>query len=350
MEEVIADIQRWRSQAEKVALATVVQTWGSAPRKVGAKMAVTASGQLSGSVSGGCVEGAVAEESFEVLKTGKSKLLHFGVADELGWEVGLACGGNIQVFVEPLDVELWKVITDLITDERAGAIVTVIAGPDHLLGRKIVVERGQEQWSGSIDPMLDASIARIANDAIPRGKDEQITLTEAGVELFIDLILPPPTLVMIGGVHIAIALAQLAKTLGYRTIVVDPRHAFGTSERFPHVDQLISSWPEEALPQIRFNENVAVAILTHDPKIDDPALQIVLRGPSFYIGALGSRKTHDKRLQRLREAGFDQATLDRVHAPIGLQIGAQTPEEIALAILAEIVKTRHQANKEATKA
>src|SRR5262249_39087912 len=156
---------------------------------------------------------------------------------------------------------------------------------------------------------------------------------------FIDVLLPPPTLIMIGGVHIAIALASLSKTLGYRTIVVDPRHAFGTSERFPHVDQLLTSWPEEALPQIKFNENVAVAILTHDPKIDDPALQIALKQPTFYIGALGSLKTHAKRLQRLREAGFTEQELERIHAPIGLKIGSQTPEEIALAILAEIVKT-----------
>jgi xanthine dehydrogenase accessory factor len=348
MEEVIADIQRWRSQAEKVALATVVQTWGSAPRRVGAKMAITANGQMSGSVSGGCVEGAVAEEAFEVLKSGRPKLLHYGVADELGWEVGLACGGNIQVFVEPVDDALWKAITALITEERTGAIATVIAGPDSLLGRKLFIERGHERWVGSIDPSLDSAIAELAKDAMMHGKDEQVALAKEGIELFIDILLPPPTLVMIGGVHIAITLAALAKTLGYRTVVVDPRHAFGSSERFPHVDHLITEWPEEALPQIKFNENVAVAILTHDPKIDDPALQIVLRQPTFYIGALGSRKTHGKRVERLREAGFSAEALERIHAPIGLQIDAQTAEEIALAVMAEVVKTRHQVKSAVT--
>jgi xanthine dehydrogenase accessory factor len=164
---------------------------------------------------------------------------------------------------------------------------------------------------------------------------------QEGVELFIDVLLPPPTLVMVGGVHIAITLATLAKSLGYRTIVIDPRQAFGTTERFPHVDQLIRAWPEEAFAQVKLNESTAVAILTHDPKIDDPALQSILRSPVFYIGALGSRKTHGKRLERLREAGFEPAELARIHAPIGLEIDAQTPEEIALAVMAQIVKVKH---------
>jgi xanthine dehydrogenase accessory factor len=341
MEEVVADIQRWRSQGEKVALATVVQTWGSSPRRVGAKMAITANGQLSGSVSGGCVEGAVAEEAFAVLESGRPKLLHYGVADEMGWEVGLACGGNIQVFVEPLDAELFTAVTEMLQAERAGALATVIAGPDAWLGRKLFVESGQEAWQGGIDAAVDVSVAKLAKQSLARGNDEQIKVPEQGIELFIDVLLPPPTLVMVGGVHIAIALATLAKTLGYRTIVVDPRHAFGTVERFAHVDQLLRAWPEEAFAQLTLNENMAVAILTHDPKIDDPALQSVLRSPAFYIGALGSRKTHGTRIERLRLAGFTQLELDRIHAPIGLQIGAQTPEEIALAILAECVKVRH---------
>ncbi len=341
MEEVVADIQRWRSQGEQVALATVVKTWGSAPRRAGAKMAITAGGQLSGSVSGGCVEGAVAEEAFAALASGKAKLLHYGVADEKGWEVGLACGGTIDIFVEPLDDELFTKITRLLGEERAGAVATVIAGPDILLGRKLFVESGVEQWYGGIDAAVDATVANFAKASIAGGSDQQVTLAEQGLELFVDVLLPPPTLVMVGGVHIAIALATLAKTLGYRTLVVDPRHAFGSDERFPHVDQLVRSWPEEAFAQIKLNENVAIAILTHDPKIDDPALKSVLRSPAFYIGALGSRKTHATRMQRLREAGFAQHELDRIHGPIGLNIDAQTPEEIALAILAEIVKTSH---------
>jgi xanthine dehydrogenase accessory factor len=341
MEEVIGDIQRWRGQGERVALATVVQTWGSAPRRPGAKMAITANGQLSGSVSGGCVEGAVAEEAFAVLDSGTPKLLHYGVADEMGWEVGLACGGNIQVFVEPLNDTLFPVITNLIASEHASAVATVISGPQAWLGRKLIVEAGQEAWQGSIDATVDSEVAARARAAIAHGQDIQLALAEQGIEIFIDLLLPPPTLYMIGGVHIAVTLATLAKTQGYRTVVIDPRHAFGTVERFPHVDQLVQSWPEEAFAGLKLNENSAVAILTHDPKIDDPALHSVLRSPAFYIGALGSSKTHGQRLQRLRAAGFARSEVERIHAPIGLEIDAQTPEEIALAIMAQIVKVRH---------
>lgn len=342
MEEVIEDIRRWRKSGEAVALATVVQTWGSAPRRPGAKMAITAGGKISGSVSGGCVEGAVAEEAFAVLQSHTPKLLHYGVADETGWEVGLACGGNIRVFVEPVDDELFGRVNTLMQEERAGAVATIIAGPEALLGRKLFVESGHEGWSGGIDAALDAHVAQLALDAIQRGKDAQISLADQGIELFIDVLLPPPTLIMVGGVHIAITLATLAKGLGYRTIVIDPRHAFGSDERFPHADQLLRSWPEDAFAQLHINENTAVAILTHDPKIDDPALQCVLRSPAFYIGALGSRKTHDKRLTRLREAGFSQPELARIHSPIGLaSLDAQTPEEIALAVMAQIVQVRN---------
>jgi xanthine dehydrogenase accessory factor len=261
----------------------------------------------------------------------------------MGWEVGLACGGNIDIFVEPLDDLLFQAITQLLQDERAGAVATVIAGPEAYLGRKLLVEGGKAGWLGGIDAGVDAAVAELAVHAIVRGRDEQVVMAEQGLTLFIDVLLPPPTLVMVGGVHIAIALATLAKTLGYRTVVVDPRHAFGTAERFPHVDQLLRAWPDEAFAQIKLNENMAIAILTHDPKIDDPALQSVLRSPGFYIGALGSRKMNGTRMARLREAGFAQHELDRIHAPIGLQIDAQTPEEIALAILAQVVKVRHRA-------
>jgi xanthine dehydrogenase accessory factor len=341
MKEVIEEIRRWRANNQQIALATVVQTWGSAPRRPGAKMAITASGQMSGSVSGGCVEGAVVEEAFTVLESHRPKLLHYGVADEMGWEVGLACGGNIQVFVEQVDDAFFERVNRLIQEERTGAIVTVIAGPDNLLGRKLFIESDQQEWSGSIDPSFDATITQLARSAIQRGRVEQMALAEEGIELFVEVLLPPPALIMVGGVHIAITLATLAKTQGYRTIVIDPRQAFGNDERFPHVDQLLRGWPEEAFVQLKINENSAVAILTHDPKIDDPALQSVLRSPAFYIGALGSRKTHARRLDRLRGEGFTEQELDRIYAPIGLEIDAQTPEQIALAVMAQIVKARN---------
>lgn len=340
MQEVVTDINRWRAEDQPVALATVIQTWGSAPRKAGAKMAVTPDGQLSGSVSGGCVEGAVYEEAVAALENHQPKLLSYGVADETAWEVGLACGGSIQIFVEGLHNEIYEAVDKLLAEERAGAVATVIAGDEALVGRKLFVDtRGNRL--GGITAEVDEQAAALMRDIIKQGQVQRTTLAGTNLELFIDVYMPPPQLVMVGGVHIAVALAALAKTLGYRTVVVDPRRAFGSEERFPHADVLIQKWPDKAFEEVTLNENTAVALLTHDPKIDDPALKAVLNSPAFYIGALGSSKTHAKRVARLQEAGFEEQAIGRIHGPIGLDIGAQNPEEIALSVLAEIVKARH---------
>ena len=336
MKEVIDDINRWLAEKQTVALATVVQTWGSAPRKVGAKMALTPGGAISGSVSGGCVEGAVFEEGTAALQTNKSKLLHYGVADETAWDVGLACGGTIEVFVEALDTAVYQFIRNLIQNDEAGASITVIRGPEELLGRKLAVSRAGERLGTLGNAALDAQA--IAAEA-PLVHPQRVQLNDE-VELFIDTVRPAPTLIMVGGVHIAIALTSYAKTLGYRTLVIDPRRAFGSDERFPHVDKLIQAWPDKAFAEVTITPETAVALLTHDPKIDDPALKIILKTNPFYIGALGSNKTYAKRVERLRGYGFADAEIGRLHAPIGLNIGAQTPEEIALAIMAEIVRAR----------
>lgn len=333
MKEVLTAINQWQENNNPVALATVVQTWGSAPRKAGAKMAVTPGGQMSGSVSGGCVEGAVFEEAVATLETNQPKLLHFGVADETAWEVGLACGGTIEVFVEPLAQAAYNLMQELIRQDQAGASITVIRGPETMLGQKLTVAR-DGRVVGSLGPDLD-ELARTAEAGLQTS--QRVPLTEE-VEVFIDVIRPAPTLVMVGGVHIAIALTQYAKVLGYNTVVVDPRRAFGSEARFPHVDTLIQAWPQKAFGQIEVTPETAVALLTHDPKIDDPALAEVLDSPAFYIGALGSKKTHAKRVQRLTDNGYSPETIARIQAPIGLNIGATTPEEIALAVMAEIVK------------
>lgn len=338
MKEVIDDISRWQAEKRPVALATVVQTWGSAPRKVGAKMALTPDGAISGSVSGGCVEGAVFEEATAALEANKARLLHYGVADETAWDVGLACGGTIEVLVEPLDTAVYHFIHTLIQNDEAGAAVTIIRGPEELLGRKLAISRAGERVGTLGDPALDAQAIAAA---APLAHPQRVWLNEE-VELFIDSVRPAPTLLMVGGVHIAIALTSYAKTLGYRTLVIDPRRAFGSDERFPHVDKLIQAWPDKAFAEVNITPETAVALLTHDPKIDDPALQIILKANPFYIGALGSRKTHARRIERLRGYGFSEAEIGRIHAPIGLDIGAQTPEEIALAIMAEIVQARQQ--------
>lgn len=346
MKEVISDIDNWLQKDEPIALATVVQTWGSAPRKVGAKMALTTEGEISGSVSGGCVEGAVYEEGVEAVTNGQAKLLHYGVADETAWEVGLACGGIIEVFVEPLDAEVYHFVQTLLDEDTAFATATVISGPAELLGKKLVVQHDNPTF-GSIVPELDNLAVETVQTVLADGRSQRQKLTIPGtdteVELFIEVSLPKPKLIMVGGVHIAVALTAIAKTVGYETIVIDPRRAFGSEARFPHVDQLIQSWPDKAFESIRLNDNSAVAMLTHDPKIDDPALKVVLNSRAFYIGALGSSKTQAKRRERLREMGFDEEAIGRIYGPIGLDINATTPEEIAVAIMGQIIAARRKA-------
>lgn len=335
MREVIADIDRWLAEGEgDVALATVVRSWGSAPRKPGAKMAFTAGGgAISGSVSGGCVEGAVIAAGDETLATGRPQLLHFGVADETAWGVGLACGGTIDVFVERLDLASYEIAHKWIAKAQTGALLTLIRGPEQWLGRKLAVENGAAV-AGSLEPGLDEpAVALVAATRQPG----PARLAE-GVEVFVDWLRPAPSLAIVGGAHIAVALARLAKVLGYRTVVIDPRRAFGSAARFPDVDELVQSWPDKALAERPLRAESAVVTLSHDPKIDDPALRAALSSDAFYIGALGSRKTHAARIARLAALGFKPDQLARIHAPIGLDLGAQEPEEIALAVMAEIVR------------
>jgi len=335
MLDILSDLDRWQGDGKNIALATVIQTWGSSPRRAGARMALASDGQFSGSVSGGCVENAVVEAGIESLKTNQPQLLHFGVADETAWEVGLACGGSIDVFVNPLDKSLFEELHAVIENEQQAVTATVIRGPDEILGREILI-REDGHRIGTIGSQWDVTILELANEALSRGISQRVSLSES-VEIFMDVILPPPTLIIVGGVHIAMTLVSLAKTLNYRTIVIDPRKAWGSRERFPNVDRLIQAWPEEAFGQIQINRSTAIAMLTHDPKLDDPALKIALSSSAFYVGALGSKTTNAKRRERLLIDGINESQLARLHAPIGLDIRAQSPEEIALAIMAEVV-------------
>jgi xanthine dehydrogenase accessory factor len=339
MRDILPDLDKCRPEDQSIALATVIQTWGSSPRRAGAKMALTPDGKITGSVSGGCVEGAVFEAGVEVLKSNRPQLLHFGVADETAWEVGLACGGSIDIFVKPLDTEFFDALRAILVEEQPAAVISVVRGPDELLGCEILV-REDGNLRGSLHADLDKQAIELAQDALAQGESRRVMLNE-DVEVFVEVVLPPPTLIAVGGVHITIALMTLAKTLGYRTIVVDPRTAFGSEERFPNVDRLIQLWPEEAFQQIPLTRSTAIAMLTHDPKLDDPALKIALPSPAFYVGALGSKTTQGKRRQRLLEEGLTEAHLNRLHGPIGLEIGAGTPEEIAMSIMAEIVAARN---------
>lgn len=340
MRDILSDLDNWHTDDQPIALATVIQTWGSSPRRAGAKMAMTPDGKITGSVSGGCVEGAVFEAGVDVLKTNRPQLLHFGVADETAWEVGLACGGSIDIFVQRLTSEMFKELRSVIVEERPAVNVSVVRGSDPLVGKTLLL-RENGRVTGTIDAEIDSRALDVAKEVLASGVSRRALLND-DVEVFAEAILPPATLIAVGGVHIAIALMALAKTLGYRTVVVDPRAAFGNEARFPHVDQLIASWPQDAFQQVPITRSTAIAMLTHDPKLDDPALKVALASDAFYVGALGSKSTQAKRRQRLLDDGLTEAQLDRLHGPIGLDLGAGTPEEIAMAIMAEIVAVRNR--------
>ena len=339
MNDVIVEIERLLQTGETdIALATVIETWGSAPRKAGSKMAFTeGGGSIAGSVSGGCVEGAVIEAGSEVLATGRPKILHFGVSDEQAWDVGLACGGTIEVLVERLDPDIFGLVRECISGRNSCSVITILKGPERLMGRKLVTDE-HGNITGSLSADLDSAAVDIGRQTIHSTRRQ---LTDE-VEIFVDALRPSPTLVMVGGAHIAIALAAIAKLMNYRTILIDPRRAFGNGARFPDVDQLVQSYPETAFQRYPLAEDHAVVTLSHDPKIDDPALRAALDSSAFYIGALGSRRTIAKRNERLRALGISDEQLARIHAPIGLDIGADSPEEIALAIMSEVVSVYRQ--------
>lgn len=343
MRDILADVETWIEAGESIALATVIQTWGSSPRKAGSRMALTASGRIAGSVSGGCVENAVVAAGLDSLKSKLPQLLHFGVADETAWEVGLACGGSIDIFVQPLDVNFFHILRSTLIDETPIVHATIIRGADAMLGRELMISENGV-IAGSPGNEWDDAVLKVGIQALSQGYSQPAQLNEA-TEVFLDVIPPSPTMVVVGGVHIAIALVSLAKTLGYRTIVIDPRKAWGNAERFPNVDVLIQSWINEAFKKINITRSTAIASLTHDPKLDDPALKIALNSPAFYVGALGSQTTNAKRRERLLIDGMTADQLARLHAPIGLDIGASTPEEIALAIMSEAVKSFRKQNQ-----
>ncbi len=346
MFDISAQIENWLSQDQTIALATVIQTWGSSPRGVGSCMAVNRQGEMIGSVSGGCVEGAVVETGLQVIKEGIPQLLHFGVSDETAWEVGLACGGHVDVFVRPYDYSRFEDWKNAQKDGKKVAAVMAVRGPYTKLGLDVFVHEDGSRFGG-LGLELDRWAVECAQAAFTEDSafSQQIpvgsTSSEA-LEFFVHLQTPPPALVVIGGVHIAIPLVALAKTLGYKTVVVDPRQVFANTSRFPHADRIIAAWPDKALADLGLTASTAVAALTHDPKLDDPALMAALDSQVFYIGALGSKRTQAQRRQRLLDAGVRAELLDRIHGPIGLDLGGRLPEEIALAIMAQIVQARNR--------
>jgi xanthine dehydrogenase accessory factor len=306
MREVLDELNAWTRDGEEIALATVVETWGSSPRPLGSKMVVTRSGKMAGSVSNGCIEGAVFEEAQKVLKSGQPKVAAFGVADDVAFEVGLACGGHIEVFIQPFSAP-HELVLDKVNRNEAVTLRTNL-----VTGEADVIE----------GLALGSELARREGD------------------LFVEPFRRPAHLVIIGAIHIAIPLHRLAKLMGYRVTVVDARAKFATTERFPEADELIVAWPDEAMDRVPIDSSTYVVILTHDPKFDLPALRSVLKKDAGYVGAIGSRKTNQNRFDALRKEGFTEAELARVHGPIGLDLGSRGAEETALGILAEITAVR----------
>ena len=337
MRDLLSDYNRLAAQGRPFGRGVVTSVWGSAPRPEGASILATADGTMAGSVSGGCVEGASAGEIAEAISRGTPKLVTFGVTDQRAWEVGLACGGTIKVFVEP------RVRPEVLAAARGpGGIVvaTVIEGPG--LGSALTVAE-DGAVDGAIEPLPVGPVRDAALAALRREMSTTTTVELPGgpASVFLEVFPRRPRLVIFGGVHIAVALVPLARALGYHTIVADGRPAFLTAERFPAADQRLLAWPEEAFEQIGLDAACYVCILSHDPKFDEPALRLALRSPARYIGAIGSRKTQAARRDRLRSEGFGDADIARVHGPIGLDLGGRQPAETALAILAEMTAVRY---------
>ncbi len=356
MREIIQDVLAWSAAGESVAVATVIETWGSAPRAAGAKMALTPTHKIAGSVSGGCVEGAVFEAGVQTLATGQPQLLRYGVADKTAFEsIGLACGGTIEIFVEPLSPALRHLWQRAVVEDCAIVTATVIAGPVDLIGCKLMLDAAGAITVDArirfdvIAPDLLVAVQAALRDGVSRRIDLPLPPTlpsgEGRIEVFIDVTLPRPTLIIVGAVHIAIALTTMAKALGYRVVIVDPRVTFANGERFPHADQLVVEHPRRAFESLPITRATAVVTLAHDAKFDDPALLTALQSDAFYVGALGGRKSRESRRGRLLAQGLTEAQLGRLHAPVGLPIGARTPEEIALATMAQIVVEQRETLK-----
>ena len=318
MREILHELDRWRAAGDRVAVATVVATRRSAPRPVGSKLAVSEGGELAGSVSGGCVESEVVEAAREVLAGGEPRLLTFGISDDLALSVGLPCGGEIDVWVSEPDPGLLGRLADVAREERRAVAFTDLAD-----GTERLVRDGD-------DPAAD--------DLIRGGHSKVVELH--GRRVFADVFGPPPRLLVYGAVDTADALCAAARGLGWHTIVADARGRFATRERLPNAHEVIVAWPDETLAQVQPDHATAVIVLTHDDKFDIPMLVGTLTTDAYYIGALGSRRNQERRRERLLEAGVDESALDRISGPAGLDIGAHTPAETALSMLAEIMAVR----------
>ena len=308
LDDVLTPLSTWLKERRKVAIATVISTWGSAPRPVGGQMAIDVNGEIIGSVSGGCIEGAVISEGIKSIKDGKTRVKDYGISNNLAWEVGLACGGELKILVQPLDIE----------DSIVNSMVA------HIKNRQVI--------KLEVDCITGE---RLINNSLTNETSYYNKLTNQ----FIHVVAPHPRLFIIGAVHIAQALVSLANIANYDITLIDPREHFATKKRFPDC-KIINEWPDTALANVTLDKATHIVTLTHDPKIDDPALITALKHDVGYIGSLGSKKTHYKRCERLLSLGLKEDEVSRIHAPVGLNIKAKTPAEIAISILAELTNYR----------
>lgn len=368
MRDILDPITKWWDAGETFGLATVVRTFRSAPREPGAALAVSADGEVTGSVSGGCVEGAVYELAREVCETGQPVLQNYGVSDDDALAVGLTCGGILHIFVEPVSAARFPELGEVAAAIAAGeavAVATVIEGPGQVGGRRVIwAEENQPGLAGGTGNGHGAAHRRGAmgtlgaGDRLDQAVDDDVRgmlaqgLTgirrygEHGERLddelavFVNSFAPPPTMFVFGAIDFAAAVARLGVFLGYHVTVCDARPVFANPARFPEAHEVVCEWPHDFLARTVVDERTVICVLTHDPKFDVPLLEVALRSPATYIGAMGSRRTHNDRLARLRERGVTETELARLHSPVGLDIGARTPEETAVSIAAEIVQRR----------
>jgi xanthine dehydrogenase accessory factor len=320
--DVLSAAHTWFAADGQVAIATIIETWGSAPVPVGGQMVIAKDGKFQGSVSGGCVEGDVITEAMECLEDGKCRSLSFGIEDETAWRVGLPCGGKIRVFVERVDGAAGKAYLDraiAARTSRAGLVVATRLGD----GRRTLYERGASDQDAGIERRFFSGRSSI--ETVPDG------------DLFIHALMPPPRVLIVGATHIAQILAEMVRLTGYQVSVIDPRTAFAAETRFPGIE-LVTEWPQDALPSLGLDPYTAVAALSHVGHIDDEALKLAVKSDCFYVGALGSKRNHAKRTERLTGAGITAAEIARISCPIGLDIGAGTPPEIAVSIMAEMIR------------
>ncbi len=353
MRDVLDSLVAWWRDGKPVALASVVATFKSAPREAGASMLVGPAGEAVGSVSGGCVEGAVYELGTQVIGDGQPVLQRYGFSDDDAFAVGLTCGGILDIFVERIDKESFPQLIEVaeaVAAESPVAVATVVAAPDDRLGRRLLI------WSDRVDggfgsARLDGVVQQDAAGLLAAGRNGMLHYgvdgqrRGEGLSVFVESFAPPPRMIVFGAIDFAAAVASVGSFLGYRVTVCDARPVFATKSRFPSADEVAVEWPHRYLQAEadagRIDRRTVICVLTHDPKFDVPVLEVALRLPEVgYIGAMGSRNTHDDRLARLREVGLTEQELARMSSPIGLDLGARTPAETAVSIAAEIVATQ----------